>query len=222
MVHLHAEGNANWQLSDDVVDYLKQHLKPGMRTLETGAGLSTVTFAACGALHTAVTPAQAEVSAIKQEMQRRGVSDEHCQFLVGYSQDILPQQSGELDLALIDGGHGFPIPQVDWTYIAPRLKVGGILIVDDVDLWTGKILVDFMREEPGWEHLETLRGRTAIFRLTAPCELKEWCDQPFVKSRSRWPQLRRKLFNALKILFSGDFATLRKKLAHDRELRDAD
>lgn len=221
MSDLHAGGAAQWDISREVLEFLTGHVREGDCTLETGAGASTMVFAAQGATHTAVTPSEDEVAAITAEADRRGIAMDKVHFALGYSQDVLPTLAGDLDLVLIDGGHGFPIPAVDFTYTAPRLKVGGHLLIDDVDLWTGRMLVQFLDDEDAWSRVAILRGRTAVYRLDAPFSLREWTNQPGVVKRSRLPQTWRKARNALALAARGDFASLREKAANERRLSHA-
>lgn len=211
----HAGGTAVWDIAPGVAAFLKAHVKPGMRTIETGAGRSTLMFTEAGAVHTVVTPSTNEQGRILAEAKRLGLDTSALTFAIGYSQQVLPTLDGPLDMALIDGGHGFPIPAIDWAYIAPRLVVGGLLLIDDVDLWTGSMLVDFLKGEPDWAYETTLHGRTAVFRLLAPCQLREWTDQPYVAARSRWPQRRRKLGNVFRHIARGEFSALAAKFRRD-------
>ena len=218
---LHADGAAAWDISQEVLDFIAAHVTPGMATLETGAGQSTLAFLAAGARHEAVTPSEIEAEAITKEAIGRGLDHGQLTFRIGYSQDVLPKLEGDLDFVLIDGGHGFPIPATDWLYLAPRLKVGGVMMLDDVDLWTGQMLVDFMKQEACWEQIALLRGRTAAFRLVSEFELHEWTKQPFVVQKSRWSQTRRKVVNLLGLIAKGNLSAIRHKLANERRLADA-
>lgn len=56
MANLHAGGAANWEASDALLRLLDGRLRAGMRTLETGAGRSTLMFAAKGAAFTTPSP----------------------------------------------------------------------------------------------------------------------------------------------------------------------
>lgn len=211
----HADGTATWDISPGVAEFLRRQVKPGMRTIETGAGRSTLLFAAAGAHHTVVTPSMDEKVRILAEATRQGIDTSMLSFKMGYSQHVLPQLEGALDIALIDGGHGFPIPAIDWAYIAPRLVVGGLLLIDDIDLWTGSMLVNFLKQEPDWGYETTLHGRTAVFRLLQPCQLREWNDQPYVAARSRWPQRLRKAGNVMAHVLRGEFGVLFGKFRRD-------
>ncbi|MEK7661299.1 MAG: hypothetical protein AAB680_04595, partial [Pseudomonadota bacterium] len=146
-----------------------------------------------------------------------GIDTSNVTFYNEFSQNILPKIAGHenLDVVLIDGGHGFPIPAVDWLYTAPMLKIGGKLLIDDVDLWTGKMLVDLMRGEPEWRLISIVRGRTAIFEKTAPFVAREWVDQPTVVRKSWIPQTTRKIVNGLAMLLTLDFKQAWKKLSHE-------
>lgn len=195
-----------------VAEFLRSNVYPGFQTLETGAGLSTLIFAERGAAHEVVTPSESERDAILEEAAERKLDTSGLRFHIGFSQDVLPSLDGPLDLILIDGGHGFPIPEIDWAYTAPRLRVGGLLLIDDIDLWTGANLVDFLKAEPGWRYRETLDDRTAIFELTAPAELREWTMQPYVRAKSWLPQNTRRLRRGFRHLAHGEFAVLGAKV----------
>ena len=219
---LHADGAAHWDISAEVLGAITARVEPGMTTLETGAGRSTLAFLAAGAHHTVVTVEPAEIDAIRAAAAKDGVDDSRLVPAIGFSQDVLPRLSPDpLDFALIDGGHGFPIPAVDFTFIAPRLKVGGHLLIDDVDLWTGGMLVDFLKAEPGWAFEGLLRRRTALFAVTEPVRLREWTNQPHVVNASRWPQRWRKARNLFDLILSGDVDAIRGKLANERALANA-
>ena len=220
--HLHREGAAAWDIAPAVLSVLEREVKPGSVTLETGAGRSTVVFARQGARHHCVTPSEDEVARITAHCAAEGVRLDQVSFHVGFSQDVLPRlETPPLDVALIDGGHGFPIPAVDWQYIAPKLKVGGVLIIDDVDLWTGSMIVEFLRGEAAWKEEGILRGRSAVFRLVAPFTPHEWTKQPTVVAKSRWTQTRRKAMNALGLVMSGRIGEIGGKLANERRLAEA-
>ena len=70
--------------------------------------------------------------------------------------------SDPLDLILIDGAHGFPFAQLDYFFLYPHVRRGGILIVDDVHIPTVGQMADFLREDKMWRHLEDI-GFTAFF-----------------------------------------------------------
>jgi len=193
------------QASIEVLECIDTAVRPDHHTLETGAGLSTVVFALRGAEHVCVTPAAGEVERIRAYCASRGVDLSRVRFVIGRSEDVLPALSPpDLDLVLIDGGHGFPTPFLDWHYTATRLRVGGLLVIDDIQLWTGRVLRDFLDEEPGWALRDEFAMRAAVFQKTAPMPgLPEWFAQPFVRRRSRragtvghalrglWGQIRR-------------------------------
>lgn len=175
------------QASDEVLRLLAHTVRPGMHTLETGAGMSTIVFAGAGAEHTCITPAGDEVQRIRAWCGAHGVDLARTTFHVERSEIVLPRlDPTPLDVVLIDGGHGFPTPFIDWFYVAERLRVGGTLVVDDVHLWTGAVLRDFLAAEPCWLLRDHFTERAAVFEKTAELPaLPEWTHQPYVVRHSR-------------------------------------
>ena len=49
-----------WGLAWEALAFIERTVKPGMATIETGAGASTIVFAASGADHETITPSQQE------------------------------------------------------------------------------------------------------------------------------------------------------------------
>ena len=163
---LHGGGDEYWGLAWPALEWLERTVRPGMQTLETGSGASTLVFAAGGAEHEAVTPATDEEERFRAECERRGIDASRVRFRIGLSHETLPElEPRPLDLALIDGAHGFPYPILDWWHIAPRLKVGGQLLIDDAFMPPVGVLVDSLRAHPDWE-VEAVGARTVVARKT--------------------------------------------------------
>ncbi|MCM3903810.1 MAG: class I SAM-dependent methyltransferase [Pyrinomonadaceae bacterium] len=167
-------------LTEAALTFIYENINDRCNTLETGCGLSTVVFALTGSRHTVIAPAPSEFEVTKSYCRDRGIPTDQIDFIAEPSQKVLPAlESPPLDLVLIDGGHGFPTPYVDWFYTAGKLKKGGFLIVDDVWLWSCQILRDFLNEQPHWEFVAEHDRRTAIFRkIEDGSEWLEWTEQP--------------------------------------------
>ena len=65
---------------------------------------------------------------------------------------------------LIDGAHGFPYPVLDWWFLAPHVRVGGRVLLDDAYLPAVAAIVDFVRDSPAWELEPAVSFRTALAR----------------------------------------------------------
>lgn len=172
----------SWGIAPEVLRWLQDHLRPGMHTLETGSGDSTVVFLSRVEKHTAVAPDAAEAQAIRDFCKRVGVPAGGLEFLAGRSQQVLPrlEDPAPLDVVLIDGDHAFPAPYIDWYYTADRVRRLGYVLVDDTQLRTGRTLRDFLGAEPEWRLVEQI-GKTAIFQkvVDGPVTDKWWGQQPW-------------------------------------------
>lgn len=211
---IHNEGSSDWGISSIVLEYLSNILNSEMRTIETGAGFSTIIFAKSGCRHICITPSESELTRIRDICSESSISLDNVEFINDFSENVVPfMNDSESDLVLIDGGHGFPIPSIDFFYLGKGLKIGGLLLIDDVDLWTGKMIVDFLRREPGWEYQGKLARRTAVFEKKSEFIPREWCDQPTVVRKSRHTQLSREFLNGCGRLLSGDLAGVQSRIA---------
>ena len=178
----HLDGEARWDALPGALEALRGSTKLGDLTIETGVGASTVVFAACGANHTAISPAPAEHQRVRDYCQQIGIDDSRTNFVVGLSDDLLPSLLGRdrtLDVAFIDGAHSFPFPEVDWYYITRSLKIGGKLLMDDIPIPAVTQVFRHMMLEPNWRLDGIFDDRTAAFTLLAPPAPEEWSQQPF-------------------------------------------
>ncbi len=136
-------------LSPEILHFIETRVDADSATLETGSGASTVLFAMKRTRHIAITPDAQEVERVTGYCREHGVDHERVQFVVDCSEQALPRlATPPLDLVVIDGRHGFPAPYIDWYYTAPKLKIGGLLVVDDTWIYACQILRDFLAEAP--------------------------------------------------------------------------
>jgi Methyltransferase domain len=162
---LHAGGSEYWGLAWEALEWLEREVRSEMATLETGSGASTLVFAAAGAEHEAVTPAADEEERFRAEAKRHGVDGSRVSFRFGLSHEVLPTlEQRPLDLVLVDGAHGFPYPILDWWYVAPRVNVGGRVLLDDAYMPPVRALIDALRADRHWEVEPAASFRTAVVR----------------------------------------------------------
>jgi predicted O-methyltransferase YrrM len=149
-------GRATFGVSPKLARFLDARVTPESVTLETGAGLSTLVILRRGvARHISVTPYPAEFEAIRAYCVSVGIATGAWQPVTASSLEWLPAATlPPLDLVLIDGAHAFPAPFIDWCYTAESLKVGGLVIVDDLQLVTARILADFLRADERWDEVQ--------------------------------------------------------------------
>ena len=158
-------GQEFWGLAWSALAWLEENVTSSMATLETGAGASTIVFAAAGCDHEAITPDASEEHRIRAACDARGIDSSRVAFRIGPSQEVLPTwQQRALDVVLIDGAHGFPYPVLDWWFIAPQVRVGGLVLLDDAYLPAVGSIVDFVRGSPAWEIETAVSFRTALVR----------------------------------------------------------
>jgi len=159
---LHGAGEY-WGLAWSALEWIEEHVQPGMATLETGAGASTIVFAARGAVHEAVTPEPSEEERVRDMCERLGIDSSGVTFRIGLSHNVLPHwEPRALDLVLIDGAHGFPYPILDWWHLAPHVRIGGRVLLDDAYLPAVTAIVDFARASSAWELEPAASFRTAL------------------------------------------------------------
>lgn len=206
-----------WAIDLPMALFLADCVKPQWATLETGCGLTTVALAALGTRHYCIVPSLDEVQRIRAYCESKGLSLDKVHFIMERSEDALPKlNTYGFDLCIIDGRHGFPSPFIDFYHMADRLRLGGLLVVDDTCLWTGRILSKFLRTEKEWSRVKKFYNTEVFEKSGLGTHEKEWNAQPFVMARSRvsvklfrYRQMAQTFYRLLK---SKEFGMLHEKI----------
>ena len=188
--HGHGGTPVNWQLGDGLLRWLVDELPDDPTTLETGCGYSTIAFAALSKSHTVISPVIVEHDRIRAWCAAQGIHTDHVRFVAEGSQRWLPRadDAGEvqpLDAVLIDGDHAYPIPGIDWYYTAGSLRVGGLMVVDDVSIRACHDLRRFLEgESRRWVAVTTIADATVFRKLTNDVvDYTPWNQQPWNRHR---------------------------------------
>jgi len=203
----------SYAINPETLIYIDQNVQEHDRTLETGAGVSTVLFALRGAEHICIVPDQKQVDRIRKYCRDNQIAMDNVDFYIDTSERALPNlKVRELNMILIDGRHAFPTPFIDWYYTVDKLKVGGIIIIDDTPLWPVGVLRDFMLEEPEWQLDTSLTRSSAFIKVREEKHDKWWGLQNFVIKRSKPEVIRMSLDKTINAIWSGDLITGKDEL----------
>ena len=142
-----------------------------LHSVETGSGKSTLLLSWLSRHHVAFTleaygahPADSFLNVQSSDL----LNSDSVEFILGPTQKTLPNHSFEkpIQLALIDGPHGFPFPQLEYYYLYPQLEENALLIIDDIQIPTIAQLNDFIAADEMFEPIETV-ATTSFFRRTS-------------------------------------------------------
>lgn len=174
--------STHYGVAGDVAHFLLSTVGPQWKTLEIGLGVSTLSIALKGAHHVCITPAESEIAAIRKYAESMDVDLSRVEFVAESSHTYLPRcNQSELDLVMIDGKHAFPFPIVDWFFTAEKLKTGGIMVIDDVEMKSVSMLTDFLDADPRWERIPVGSDKTYAYKkLSDTIHDVAWHMQPYV------------------------------------------
>src|SRR5579859_2773123 len=174
-------------------------------SLETGAGRSTLLLSNISADHTVFTVPDDSLEAVLSSPLLRKDS---VRVVEGPTQVTLPRFKFEhpIDLALLDGPHAYPFPDLEYFYVYPHLSTGALLVLDDIHIPTINHMFRFLREDSMFDVVEVV-GTTAFLRRTEapafPTDEDGWWTQHYNLARfplSGWPAwgaLRPRVRNAV-------------------------
>jgi predicted O-methyltransferase YrrM len=183
LVHPRAEGGV-WRTATDCYAFLAQHAAGG-RSIETGLGVSTVVLLQAGEHHTSLFRFPDEGERLLAYCAERQIDVSGLQLIAGPSHETLPRLAPPepVDVVFIDGGHGFPMPILDWFFCGRHLKAGGHLVVDDVQLPACAILAAALDADARWPRVAGTR-RWAAYRREVEYDLSDDHDrQPLTPVR---------------------------------------
>lgn len=165
------------------------------RVIETGAGNSTITF-----LHlepqrvVTIAPVERLRARILEHCAATGVPTGALDFRLGRSEVVLPEIAlatprPRFDVALIDGGHGWPTVFVDFCYFHMLLGRGGLLLLDDTQLHSVAELSRLLAQQPSFS-LVAEWGKLQVWEKAVDDPfLPEHNGQPYIVEMSRPPAL---------------------------------
>jgi hypothetical protein len=178
-------GGLNKAIGRRLIEVLGRYETP--RVVETGAGASTLLFLVLGAELTSIAPDAKLYRRILDEADRRDIDAHTLRFVCEPSELALPRLAASgrrVDVALIDGHHGWPNVFVDFCYFNMMLGTGGTLLVDDLQLYSVGQLALQLADEPGYE-LRAVDDKMATFtKLTDAPGLADWRGQPFIERQT--------------------------------------
>jgi hypothetical protein len=137
-------------------------------SVETGCGATTLLLSHLSQNHTvfALNIGASVTNVRRSPLLRLG----GVRFIEGPSQRTLAQYEFQkkLQLALIDGPHAYPFPELEYYFLYPHLDVGAALILDDIQIRSVHNLFEFLRCDAMFRLDEVVRTTAFFTRTSAP------------------------------------------------------
>jgi predicted O-methyltransferase YrrM len=155
-----------------------------LRSVETGAGKSTLFFSHVSRNHTVF--AIDIGNSLTRVRESSLLKSEVVEFVEGPTQQTVPQYTFDekLDIVLIDGPHGYPFPDLEYYYFYPHIAEGGILIIDDINIPSIRRMVEIVKSDAMFECQQIIGKTMFLKRTSAPVfdPLADgWWDQEYNK-----------------------------------------
>jgi hypothetical protein len=137
-------------------------------SVETGSGKSTLLFSHISANHTVFAlDFGNSVTAVRKSQL---FNSKNVTYIEGPTQLTLPKHkfTAGLQLALLDGPHAYPFPELEYYYVYPHLEKDALLILDDIHIPTLRNMFNVLREDDMFELKEVVLDTAFFVRTSAP------------------------------------------------------
>lgn len=162
----HQSGSVSHAVLDAIVKHI-DHRKI-YHSMETGAGKSTLLFSHISRDHKVFSlDAGNSLSVV---LNSPLLNSGTIELIEGPSQVTLAAYTfkNKLQLAFLDGPHGFPFPDMEYYRIYPYLEENALLIIDDIQIPTIHHLYEFLLEEAMFSLIEVVENSAFFMRTGAP------------------------------------------------------
>jgi hypothetical protein len=135
---------------------------------ESGSGKTTLLFSHLSEHHQVFALDCGEsISRVKSSKLFKA---ENVTFIEGPSQLTLPRHEfrDKLQIALIDGPHGYPFPDLEYYYFYPQICAGGLLLIDDINIPSIGRMFEIIKAEDMFELCEVVHNTAFLRRTEAP------------------------------------------------------
>ena len=142
-------------------------MQPINFSLETGSGKTTLLFSHASKNHKtfAIDDGNGSISNVRAS----GIFNaDSVEFVEGPTQINLPAFNFDqpIDVALIDGPHGYPFPDLEYYHLYPHIREGGLLLVDDIQIPTIQHMHRTLTADDMWDLLDVV-DNLSFFRRTS-------------------------------------------------------
>lgn len=137
-------------------------------SLETGSGKTTLLFSHLSEHH--LVFAKDDGKSVSQVKNSPLFKSDTVTYIEGPSQLTLPKYSFEhkADIALIDGPHGYPFPDLEYYYFYPLIETGGLLLVDDLKIPSIHRMFEIIKESDMFDLVDLIGDMAFFKRNSAP------------------------------------------------------
>ena len=183
--NLSLEREQSWSCGQETLQYINDNVS-GMNSIETGIGHTTFIFALRSKMHTVCFLEHYVENNVRAYANGIGLDLSNVSFKPGKSQYVLPTLKDQFNFALIDGDHMFPSPSIDFYYINQLMSVGGIMMVDDLQIPAVKLVFDFLSVSSNWKLQCMLdQQRVCVFKKIKDDKYDWWGSQEYNMSALR-------------------------------------
>jgi len=144
-------------------------------SVETGSGKTSLLFSNISKNHYAFAVNYAD--SVSVVLNSPLLNKKSYNLIEGPTQKTLPVYNFnyKIQLAYLDGPHGYPFPELEYFYIYPHLSANALLIIDDILIPTIYNMYKFIKADAMFEQLEVI-GTTAFFKRTSTETFDPYAD----------------------------------------------
>lgn len=138
-------------------------------SVETGAGRTTLVLSQLSERH--VVFSKDGGNSLSRARLSPLLRADRVEFVEGPTQKTLPAYEfrQSFQVALIDGPHAYPFPDLEYYFIYPHLEAGGLLVLDDINIPSIGRMFSILRADDMFELSEVVSDTAFLVRTDAPC-----------------------------------------------------